>query len=60
MKKTTVTKANKVISYRRFYSARYPNGASARYYAVKLLDIALVIAITLGTVTTAVFMLAIV
>lgn len=59
MNKSTANKMGKVISYRRFYEARYPNGATARYYGKKLLDIALAAAISMGSVTTFLFMLAV-
>lgn len=49
---------NKVISYKQFYAARYPNGATARYYAKKTLDFALAAAISVGTVTTFLVMFA--
>ena len=52
------TENNKVISYKQFYAARYPNGATARYYAKKTLDVALAAAISIGTVTTFLFMFA--
>lgn len=56
MKKSVKNQTGKVISYRRFYSARYPNAAAPGYLFQKLMDWALAAAISLGTVTTLFFM----
>ncbi len=48
--------SGKVISYRKFYAARYPNAAKPGYLFQKALDLALAAAISLGTVTTLFFM----
>jgi len=54
MKKSTHN--GKVISYRTFYSARFPNAAKPHYHFQRLLDWALAAAISLGAVTTLFFM----
>lgn len=59
MNQNNIKHAGKVISYRRFYAARYPNAASRNYYVRKALDLALATAISVGTATTLLFMLAI-
>ena len=48
----------RVIPYRQFRAYRFPNEAEPGYRLQKFLDLALAAAISLGTVTTLLFMLA--